>query len=96
MTNMLCTPGGAPPFFNELGLDSIEIGVAAFHCMGVMPPHDHPHVYLNIGEQADLLCPYRSTKYRLNCALRWNQTKPPNCWAPNHPIAQEDNRVSAR
>ncbi len=74
-------PGEAPLFFNELGVTSIEIGVAAFHCIGVMPPHDHPHVYLNMGEQTDLLCPYCSTEYVLNPALRWNESVPANCWA---------------
>nr|WP_283937821.1 zinc-finger domain-containing protein [Sphingomonas hankyongi] len=49
--------------------------------MGVLPPHDHPHVYLNMGEQSDILCPYCSTQYRLNPALRWNETVPIDCWA---------------
>lgn len=71
----------APLFFNELGVNSIQIGVAAFHCMGVMPPHDHPHVYLNMGEETDILCSYCSTEYRLNSALSWNETIPQNCWA---------------
>ncbi len=38
MANMRGTPDAAPLFFNELGLDSIEIGGAAFHCIGVLPP----------------------------------------------------------
>ena len=70
-----------PLFFNQLGVNGIEIGVLAFHCIGVLPPHDHPHVYLNMGEQADIQCPYCSTRYRFNPALRWNETIPPNCWA---------------
>ena len=75
------SPPETPLFFNELGVNSIQIGVAAFHCMGVMPPHDHPHVYLNMGEETDILCPYCSTEYRLNAALWWNETIPANCWA---------------
>ena len=74
-------PPEVPLFFNEMGVNSIEIGVSAFDCIGVLPPHDHPHVYLNMGEQADILCPYCSTQYRFNPALRWNETIPPNCWA---------------
>ena len=81
MANGLPRAREAPLFFNELGVDSIEIGVAAFHCMGVMPPHDHPHVYLNMGESAGILCPYCSTEYRIDPALRWNETRPANCWA---------------
>ena len=75
------SPPETPLFSNELGVNSIQIGVAAFHCMGVMPPHDHPHVYLNMGEETDILCSYCSTEYRLNSALSWNETIPQNCWA---------------
>ena len=74
-------PHETPLFFNELGVKSIEIGVDAFHCMGVLPPHDHPHVYLNMGEDTALLCPYCSTEYVLNPELSWNQTRPAHCWA---------------
>ena len=78
-------PGGTPIphplFFNELGAKSIEIGVVSFDCIGVMPPHDHPHVYLNMGDQALILCPYCSTEYRFNPALHWNKTIPANCCA---------------
>jgi uncharacterized Zn-finger protein len=70
---------GVPLFFNELGVKSIEIGVPSFHCMGVLPPHDHPHVYLNMGDDIRVFCPYCSTDFRLNSALRSNETRPPNC-----------------
>jgi uncharacterized Zn-finger protein len=70
-----------PLFFNELGVRSIDVGAAAFDCMGAMPPHDHPHVYLNMGEELGILCPYCSTEFRFNAALPWNQTIPANCWA---------------
>jgi uncharacterized Zn-finger protein len=70
-----------PLFFNELGVRSIDVGAVAFDCMGAMPPDDHPHVYLNMGVELDILCPYCSTEYRFNAALSWNETIPPNCWA---------------
>jgi len=73
------SPPELPMFFNEIGASSIEIGVTAFHCVGVLPPHDHPHVYLNMSEQKDILCPYCSTQFHLNPALRWNDTIPANC-----------------
>jgi uncharacterized Zn-finger protein len=72
-------PPETPLFFNELGVTSIDIGVVAFDCMGAIPPHDHPHVYLNMGEQADILCPYCSTQYRFNPALRATDTNPADC-----------------
>jgi hypothetical protein len=59
------SPPELPLFFNEIGA----------------PPHDHPHVYLNMSEQKDILCPYCSTQFRLNPALQWNDTIPANCWA---------------
>lgn len=80
-------PGGGtsplevPVFFNRAGVESIEIGVATFDCIGLVPPHDHPHVYLNMGEQQQVRCPYCATLYRLNATLRWNETIPPGCWA---------------
>ena len=73
-------PLQVPVFFNRMGVSRIEIGVSAFDCIGLLPPHDHPHIYLNMGEQADIRCPYCSTQYRLNAALRWNETIPPRCW----------------
>jgi len=82
-----------PLFFNELGVTSIDVGARAFDCMGAMPPHDHPHVYLNMGERTDILCSYCSTEYRFNAALRWNQTIPANCWAAR---AQQDHSRSER
>jgi uncharacterized Zn-finger protein len=72
-------PSQLPAFSNPIGERSIDIGVRAFDCIGLQPPHDHPHVYLNMGDQADIQCPYCSTRYRFNPALRWNETIPPNC-----------------
>lgn len=72
-------PSQLPVFSNPIGERSIEIGVRAFDCIGLRPPHDHPHVYLNMGDQADIQCPYCSTRYRFNAELRWNETIPPNC-----------------
>jgi uncharacterized Zn-finger protein len=73
------SPLQVPVFFNPAGVSSIEIGVSAFDCIGLTAPHDHPHVYLNMGERGDVRCPYCSTQYRLNPALRWNETNPPGC-----------------
>jgi uncharacterized Zn-finger protein len=75
------SPSEMPLLFNEMGASSIEIGVAAFDCMGGLPPDDHPHVYLNMGEQASILCPYCATRYSFNPALPWNETIPVDCWA---------------
>jgi uncharacterized Zn-finger protein len=74
-------PSQVPVFSNPLGVRRIEIGVTSFDCIGLLPPDDHPHVYLNMGEHADIQCPYCSTRYRFNPALGWNETTPANCCA---------------
>jgi len=52
-----------PHFVNDLGVGSIKIGVKEFQCMGAKPPHDHPHVYLDMGHGAEIVCPYCSTLF---------------------------------
>ena len=39
-----------PHLVNDKGVDRIKIGVKEFQCMGAAPPHDHPHVYLDMGQ----------------------------------------------
>jgi len=74
-------PSQVPVFSNPMGMRRIEIGVTSFDCIGLLPPDDHPHVYLNMGEEADIRCPYCSTQYQFNPALRWSETIPANCCA---------------
>ncbi len=38
-----------PKFRNDHGLPEIQIGVKELSCVGVSAPHDHPHIYLNMG-----------------------------------------------
>ena len=52
-----------PHFANDQGVEKISIGVKEFQCMGARPPHDHPHVYLDMGAEGQILCPYCSTLY---------------------------------
>ena len=53
-----------PKFRNDHALPEIRIGAKEFNCIGVSPPHDHPHVYINMGEQDTIICPYCATPYR--------------------------------
>ncbi|MBO0741458.1 MAG: zinc-finger domain-containing protein, partial [Hyphomicrobiaceae bacterium] len=50
-----------PHFANDPGVEKIAIGVKEFQCMGARPPFDHPHVYLDMGADQQILCPYCST-----------------------------------
>src|ERR1700730_17668049 len=36
-------------FRNDRGVPEIRIGVSEFKCIGISPPQDHPHVYINMG-----------------------------------------------
>ena len=64
-------------FRNDLAVPEILIGVREFNCIGVSPPHDHPHVYLNMGNQDTILCPYCSTRFRFVSSLKPSEAVPP-------------------
>ena len=68
-----------PHFHNDPGLPVIEIGAREFKCIGALPPHDHPHVYLDMGEANEIVCPYCSTLYRHDPALASDKARPPEC-----------------
>jgi uncharacterized Zn-finger protein len=40
-----------PKFRNDHAVPEIRIGVKEFNCIGVSPPHDHPHIFINMGYQ---------------------------------------------
>ena len=52
-----------PHFANDLGVEKIFVGAKELQCMGARRPYDHPHVYLDMGSDAQVLCPYCSTLY---------------------------------
>src|SRR6516165_10509878 len=68
-----------PHFHNDLGVQFIEIGAKKFMCMGALPPQDHPHVFCDMGEDVEYVCPYCSTLYRHNHALAPNKARPAEC-----------------
>ena len=52
------------------------IGVKEFMCVGANPPFDHPHVFLDMGADNEKVCPYCSTLFRYDPALKANETQP--------------------
>jgi uncharacterized Zn-finger protein len=68
-----------PYFANDKGVEKIFIGVKEFKCMGARPPFDHPHVYLDMGSDSQLVCPYCSTLYIHDPRLRVDQSDPKEC-----------------
>jgi uncharacterized Zn-finger protein len=65
-----------PHFHNTEGLAQIEIGSKEFQCIGALPPFDHPHVYLDMGTESDIVCPYCSTHYVHNSRLAPGTSEP--------------------
>jgi len=65
-----------PHFHNTGGFARIEIGAHEFQCIGALPPHDHPHVYLDMGSENEIVCPYCSTLYVFNPALPQGGAEP--------------------
>ena len=47
-------------FRQRPGVQVIEIGAKKFMCMGALPPQDHPHVFCDMGEDVEYVCPYCS------------------------------------
>jgi len=65
-----------PHFHNTEGVQSVTIGVKEFMCIGAKPPFDHPHVFLDMGDASEMICPYCSTHYRYNADFDPTETAP--------------------
>jgi uncharacterized Zn-finger protein len=71
-----------PHFHNDPGVAVIEIGAREFMCVGAKPPFDHPHVFCDMGDDAEYICPYCSTLYRHDPTLAPNAARPAECTLP--------------
>jgi uncharacterized Zn-finger protein len=71
-----------PHFHNDAGVPAIDIGTREFMCVGALPPHDHPHVFLDMGEDNEIVCPYCSTLYRHDPKLASYAARPASCALP--------------
>lgn len=70
-----------PHFHNDPGVAAILTGSKEFMCMGASPPLDHPHVFLDMGNDEEIVCPYCSTLFKHDPALGAGQALPPECIA---------------
>ncbi|MGE3147518.1 MAG: zinc-finger domain-containing protein [Pseudorhodoplanes sp.] len=73
------TDNAIPHFHNEPGASVVEIGAKEFMCVGALPPFDHPHVFLDMGGDSEIICPYCSTLYRLDPAMGAHAARPEAC-----------------
>ena len=77
-----------PHFHNTPGVAVIEIGAQEFMCVGETPPFDHPHVFLDMGDATEIICPYCSTLFRHDPAPR------SPCGAPGGMRARRESVIS--
>jgi uncharacterized Zn-finger protein len=67
-----------PYFKNDKGVSSIRIGAHKFMCVGASPPFDHPHIFLDMGSDTEVVCPYCSTLYTFDASLH-GSADPADC-----------------
>jgi uncharacterized Zn-finger protein len=68
-----------PHIANDQGVEKIFVGVKELQCMGARAPFDHPHVFLDMGTDTQILCPYCSTLYIFDQRLHADETDPKDC-----------------
>jgi uncharacterized Zn-finger protein len=74
-----------PHLHNDAGHGVIHVGAKEFMCIGATPPFDHPHVYLDMGSDHEIICPYCSTLYRHRADLHADRSDPPGCLLTDAP-----------
>ena len=47
----------------------VRIGCHELECLGDKPPQDHPHVYFNMGEASEIVCPYCALRYSVSMSV---------------------------
>ena len=68
-----------PQLSNDPGAEKVFVGVKEFNCIGAKPPHDHPHVFLDMGTDNQVLCAYCSTLFVFDPRLNANESDPKGC-----------------
>ena len=59
----MVTDDDVQTYTNDKGHKSIAIPTRSFMCAGESEPMDHPHVYLTMGTDDFIVCPYCGTRY---------------------------------
>jgi uncharacterized Zn-finger protein len=68
-----------PHFHNEPGMRIVHVGSREFMCIGALPPFDHPHIFLDMGSDHEIVCSYCSTLYRYQASLGSGHAEPASC-----------------
>ena len=67
-----------PHFHNDPGEPTIRVRVKEFMCVGAKPPFDHPHIFIDMGDDDETVCGYCSTRYVYDATLA-TPCVPPEC-----------------
>ncbi len=70
---------GVLHFHNDPGVTSIHVSAHEFMCVGAKPPFDHPHVFLDMGADSEIICPYCSTLFKYDASLKVGTCSPSEC-----------------
>ena len=62
-----------------MGVPAIDIGSREFECTGALPPFDHPHIYIDMGDDKETVCPYCSTLFVHEPSLGATESEPDGC-----------------
>ena len=69
-----------PGFITKSGCQWSRIGCHEFECIGDKPPQDHlTHIYLNMGDASEIVCPYCSTLFSVDPTLGAREADPVDC-----------------
>ena len=68
-----------PHFHNDPGVEVIHVGARELQCIGARPPFDHPHNFLDMGSDDEVICPYCSTLYRYKAGIAADSAEPEAC-----------------
>lgn len=70
---------GTPHFHNDPGARAIDVGAKEFMCIGATPPFDHPHIFLDMGDDTEIVCSYCSTLFKYDPGLPADAARPAEC-----------------
>ena len=63
----------------KLGCRSFALAAASLNALGLSRRKIHPHIYLNMGDFSEIVCPYCSTLFRFDPSLGAHEADPPDC-----------------
>ena len=65
-----------PHFTNDEGVRVVLVSAHEFMCIGARPPFDHPHIFIDMGDDHEAVCSYCSTLFRYDASLKPGEAVP--------------------